>query len=68
MFRRCLPRTTEGPAQLRGAALPRLLSLTQDERDNCVTRVRNRLARQGADQFVFMAELVLATGVKADIT
>jgi SAM-dependent methyltransferase len=54
--------------QLRGAALPRLLSLALDERDSCVRRIRDRLSGQGEDQFVFRGELVLATGAKADIT
>jgi SAM-dependent methyltransferase len=54
--------------QLRGAALLRLLSLAPDERDSCVRRVRNRLLGQGEDQLVFKGELVLATGVKADIS
>jgi ubiquinone/menaquinone biosynthesis C-methylase UbiE len=53
--------------QLRGAARIRLLSLAPDERDSCVRRVRDRLSGQRADQFVFRGELVLATGVKADI-
>jgi ubiquinone/menaquinone biosynthesis C-methylase UbiE len=53
--------------QLRGAARIRLLSLAPDERDRCVSRVRERLSGQGEDQFLFRGELVLATGVKADI-
>ena len=54
--------------QVHGASLLRLLSLQPDERDGCVRRVRERLSGLGEDQFVFRGELVLATGVKADIT
>jgi len=53
--------------QLRGAARPRLLSLPPKERERCVRRVRDRLSDKGADQLVFWGELVMATGVKADI-
>ncbi len=53
--------------QLRGAARLRLLSLPPTERDSCVKRVRDRLSSQGEDQFVFRGELVMATGVKADV-
>jgi ubiquinone/menaquinone biosynthesis C-methylase UbiE len=53
--------------QLRSGARLRLLSLPPMERESCLKRVRERLSGQGEDQFVFRGELVLATGVKADI-
>jgi SAM-dependent methyltransferase len=53
--------------QLRGAARLRLLSLPPTERDGCVKRVRERLSGKGEDQFVFRGQLVMATGVKAEV-
>lgn len=51
--------------QLLSTARLRLLSLPLNERDTCITRVRERLSGLGEDQFVLNAELILSTGVKA---
>jgi ubiquinone/menaquinone biosynthesis C-methylase UbiE len=54
--------------QLRSTSRVRLLTLSPRERDRCVKRVADRLSGQGADQYVFRGEVVLATAVKADVT
>ena len=54
--------------QLRSASRVRLSTLSPRERDRCVKRVADRLSGQGADQYVFRGEVVMATAVKADVT
>jgi ubiquinone/menaquinone biosynthesis C-methylase UbiE len=42
-----------------------LESLPRGKRQDCLSRVRNRLARLGKDQYIFRGTVVLATAVKA---
>jgi len=53
--------------QLRSGSRLRLLSLSQNERDSCLGRVRDRMSSQAEEQFIFRGELVMATAVKADV-
>jgi ubiquinone/menaquinone biosynthesis C-methylase UbiE len=48
----------------RSTARERLGSLHPGAREDCLQRIRDRLANAGADQFVFRSEVVLATAVK----
>lgn len=49
---------------LRSTAQERLNSLDSNSREACLRRVRDRLSGAGADQFIFLSEVVLSTAVK----
>jgi ubiquinone/menaquinone biosynthesis C-methylase UbiE len=49
---------------MRSTSLVRLQSISREDRATCVQRVRDRLSRQGEDQYVFRGDVVLATAIK----
>lgn len=49
---------------IRRTSLARLQSLSSNHREACLQRVRDRLAGQGEDQYVFRGDVVMATAVK----
>jgi SAM-dependent methyltransferase len=52
--------------QVRSTSRLRLESLDLAERDECLRRVRARLATAGEDQYVFRGEVVMATAATPD--
>lgn len=52
--------------QLRSTSRLRLQSLDAARRDNCLRRVRVRLATAGDEQYIFRGDVVVATGAKSD--
>jgi ubiquinone/menaquinone biosynthesis C-methylase UbiE len=49
---------------VRSTSRLRLLSLTDAEREACLSRVRRRLTRAGAEEYVYRGKVFMATGVK----
>lgn len=52
--------------QVRMSSRLRLESLGIEDREACVRRVRDRLSRAGEEQYVYSAEVFIATAFKAD--
>jgi hypothetical protein len=52
--------------QVRSTSRLRLESLDLGDRDECLRRVRARLATAGEDQYVFRGEVVMTTAARPD--
>jgi ubiquinone/menaquinone biosynthesis C-methylase UbiE len=52
--------------QIRSTSRLRLQSLSVDDREACLGRVRDRLSSMGEEQYIYRGQVVIATAVKAD--
>jgi ubiquinone/menaquinone biosynthesis C-methylase UbiE len=52
--------------QMRSASRLRLLSLDEGDREDCLRRIRKRLAGSGDEQYVYSGEVVMATARTAE--